>query len=371
MLKKYLLLLILLSLTSCNQQKVDPIPDISINVKNIIFMVGDGMGLAHINAARLKARHENKSFIIDTLPVTGLVNTHASNHLITDSAAAATALATGYKTSNKTIGMSPDGKKFKTILEAAQDKKMATGLVATSSITHATPAAFVAHVRSRKQQSEIAEQLLESQTDVLLGGGKAFFLPDTAADSLREDGQDLIAKAKLKGYTLLETRRELLTNSDDKILGLFAKDGLNFKESEPSLAEMTQAALNRLSKNQTGFILIVEGSQIDWASHHKNTDETIHQTILFDHAVETALNFAKTNGETLLLVTADHETGGMTINKGKLDGSRLEIRWTTKKHTAIDVPLYAYGPGAIEFTGTMDNTIIPKKLAEILNLSLD
>ena len=370
MVKKYSLLLLFLLLTSCNQQKVEPAPEPGSEVKNVILMIGDGMGLAHINAARLTVLEKNKTFTIDTLPVTGLVKTSASNHLITDSAAAATALATGHKTRNKRIGMSPFGRPLKNILEAAKEKNMSTGLIATSSITHATTAAFAAHVEHRKQQSLIAEQILDSQIDILLGGGKGFFIPKSTKESLRDDEQDLIEKARSKGYTLLESRDELLSNTDDKVLGLFAREGLKFTKNEPSLAEITKSALERVSSNPAGFFLVIEGSQIDWAAHHKDAEETIRQTVLFDEAVAVALEFAKKDRETLLLVTADHETGGMAINEGNLDGSDLQIEWTTKHHTAIDVPIFAYGPQATDFTGVMDNIVIPKKLASYLKIKL-
>lgn len=338
---------------------------------NVILMIGDGMGLAHINAARLRAKSRNKPLTIDQLPITGLVQTHSSSQLVTDSAAAATAIATGFKTKNQVVGQAPDGTKLKTLLEAAVQKGLATGLIATSSITHATPAAFAAHVKNRKMQSKIAEQLIESNIDLLLGGGKAFFLPASASNSKRDDEKHLIDLAKESGYHFVETKQMLSNTQHSKILGLFAQDGLQFSSSEPSLAEMTQFAINSLSSNKRGFLLVIEGSQIDWAAHHNKTNETIEQTLLFDDAVEVALHFAKEQGDTLLLVTADHETGGLSLLGGDLDGSALELDWTTLHHTAIDVPIYSYGPNSHNFTGVMDNTCISKKIAQPLNLSFD
>ncbi len=377
MVRKNPLLVLLLLLVSCNQPPANcdrplirPIPEPKEEIHNVILMIGDGMGLAQINAARLKARAQNRALIIDSLPVSGLVMTYSANHLITDSAAAATALATGHKTRNKHISVTSEGKHLKTILEAAEEKGLSTGLVVTSDITHATPAAFAAHVKHRNQKTKIAEQLLENGIDILLGGGRGYFLPVMNNLSFRSDRRNLIEKARNAGYATPENRNELLSTHSNKILGLFARDGLNFTENEPSLAEMTRVALDRLSRNAKGFIVMIEGSQIDWAAHHKDEEETIRQTLLFDDAVKVALDFAITDGHTLLIVTADHETGGMAIEDGHLDGSNLKIDWTTKHHTAIDVPVFSYGPGSFSLTGKMDNTELPKRIAAWLNLKL-
>lgn len=372
-----LLFPVTLFLGSCQEQQKFPSAQASDQplqiepVKNIILMIGDGMGLAQINAARWTARQQKKTLNIDTLPVTGLMNTHSLDKLVTDSAAAATAMATGYKTDNHMVAVEPDGEPIKTILEAAEEKGIATGMAVTSSITHATPAAFATHVEHREEQTLIAAQLLDSKVDVLLGGGWAYFIPASMKDSERRDNRDLLSEAQAKGYTVLKHREELLANSDDKVLGLFARDGLGTSSVEPHITEMTQAALDKLSRNNNGFILMVEGSQIDWGGHHEDLDEMIEQTLLFDQAVGTALTFAKNNPGTLLIVTGDHETGGLVIKKGKLDGSKLKMEITTDKHTPIDIPVYAYGPNANNFTGVYDNTAIATKIAAFMGLELD
>ena len=369
--RKNLLFIIILLLT-CGCHSSDQMNAADQPVKNVILMIGDGMGLAQINAARWQARQEKKSFSLDTFPVTGLVTTQSYNSLITDSAAASTALATGQKTNNGMISQDPQGRKLKTLLEATREKGMASGLVATSSVTHATPATFAAHVKHRSQQALIAEQLIEAgQPDILLGGGLAYFLPSSQKDSLRHDQKDLLAGALANGYQLVKTREQLLSASGQKILGLFANKGLEFTASEPSLAEMTQVALNQLAQNPNGFFVLIEGSQIDWAAHHNDAEEMNRQTLFFDEAIRIALKFAQQREDTLVLVTADHETGGMAITDGKLDGADLKIAWTTKHHTAVDVPIYAYGPHSAEFTGVMDNTSIAKKLAKLLLVRLD
>lgn len=191
---------------------------------------------------------------------------------------------------------------------------MATGLVATSTITHATPAAFAAHVKERRDEATIASQLLENRVNVLMGGGKRFFLPQSEAGSKRQDERDLIAEAEKVGYSFVQTKEELKASAGDYLLGLFQLGALTTHPPEPSLAEITAKAIELLSRNEKGFFLMAEGSQIDWAGHANDPDETIRQTLLFDEAVKVALDFAVKDKHTLVIATADHETGGMGIN---------------------------------------------------------
>jgi alkaline phosphatase len=265
--------------------------------------------------------------------------------------------------------MSPDGKnKYLSILEASKNKGMATGLVATSTITHATPASFASHVGSRKGEDDIAIQLLENKVNVLFGGGKQFFIPQSAQGSKRKDDRDLLAEAKAAGYAFVETNDDLKSAQEPFLLGLFQLDALKTDPPEPTLAELTDKAIETLSKNKKGFFLMVEGSQIDWACHANNFDDTIKQTILFDEAVGKVIDFALRDKQTLVIVTADHETGGLSIKGGKLDGKNLVVGWGTTGHSAVPVPLYALGPGAKEFAGVYDNTEIPKKMAKLLKI---
>ena len=337
-------------------------------VRNIIFMIGDGMGTGHITAARLRAYGTQGSLNLDRLPVVGHIRTYAANALVTDSAAAGTALSTGTKTDNRRIAMTPDGRPMYTVLEAARDHGMATGLVVTSTITHATPAVFAAHVPNRHDELAIASQLIDTGVDVLLGGGKTFFLPASQAGGSRTDGRNLIEEAKTKGYEFVDSAAALQSARGSRLLGLFANAGMTTAEPEPSLAEMTRRALEILSRSSKGFFIMIEGSQIDWASHKNNAEYTIRQTLLFDDAVKLAVDFALKNRNTLVVVTADHETGGMAINGGALDGSQLNIGWTSKQHTAVDVPVFAIGPRALDFTGVYENTRVPKLFAEYLDI---
>jgi alkaline phosphatase len=363
-------------------------------VKNVILCIGDGMGLSQVALARVKAAGLGGKLTMERLPVTGLVRTHSADSCVTDSAAAATALASGVKTKNGMVGMTPDEQAYCTILEAARDKGMATGLVVTSTITHATPACFAAHVKARAQEDKIAEQLLANKVNVLFGGGRKFFLPRSNRDSARKDALDLLAAAKEAGYLYLETADELSSAHGPYVLGLFQLGPLKTTAPEPSLALLTQTAIQILTRDveaggpksesagtsgtqpraptrKRGFFLMVEGSQIDWTCHANDAKGTVRQTLLFDQAVAAAVEFALRDGNTLVLVTADHETGGLTLigggNEDKGD-TELTVRWSTKSHTGTPVPLYALGPGAAQFAGVWDNTDIPRKIARLLDI---
>lgn len=353
---------------SCPKQ-IAPLPVSSQKkVKNIILMIGDGMSFAHIDSARIKACGARGRLNMERMPVTGLVKTHSHSHLATDSAAAGTAFATGTKTYNGAISMNPDKKPLLTILEACKDLGKATGLVVTCSITHATPAAFASHVPSRRDQNGIASQLLKNKVNVLLGGGRQFFLPKSEEGSKRNDDRNLFSEAQKAGYLIVDNKDELDRASGNHVLGLFEMEDMKTIAPEPTLAEMTLKALEILSENKKGFLLMVEGSQIDWGAHDNDTGYTNRQVLLFDEAVYVALDFALRNKDTLVVVTADHETGGMSIVDGSLTGEELEIDWATKHHTALQVPLFAFGPRASLFTGVMDNTQVPIKFAEILKI---
>ena len=356
------------NLIGAEEEVLYPLLSPDSQVENIIFLIGDGMGLSQITSARIANYGADKRLNIEKMPVTGLINTHSSNDLITDSGAAGTALATGYKTNNGMISVSPDGKRLRTILEACRDIGMSSGLVVTCTITHATPAVFASHVMSRNDEATIASQLLENKVNVMLGGGRMFFLPESEPGSKRHDERNLLVEAQKKGYLYIQTKEELGESRGNYILGLFQLGHLTTIPPEPSLGEMTDKAIELLRKNRKGFFLMVEGSQIDWACHDNDTDNTIRQTLLFDEAVKVALDFALENKHTLVLVTADHECGGMGINSGSLDGKELSIGWTTKGHSGVPVPVYAFGPQAERFMGLKDNTEIPRIFAELLGI---
>lgn len=337
--------------------------------KNVILFIGDGMGISQISAARIR-KHGTKGWLqMQRMPVVGIVRTHAQNALITDSAAAATALATGHKTMNGVVGMNPEGKVLSNFLDSAKAKGFVTGVVATSRITHATPACFLAHSMSRQWDAIIAQQVPQSGVDLILGGGRGWFMPQHVSGSLRADDLDLLAEAEQRGYTVLSTRDELEAQDSIPVLGLFALNHLKTWAPEPSLDEMTAKAISLLNQNKKGFVLIIEGSQIDWGGHANNPEVVIRQTLLLDNAIGRALKFALEDKKTLVLVTADHETGGFSVNNGGTDGQNLVFGWTTKNHTGQPVPLFAFGPGASDFLGQYDNTEVAVRIANRLGLA--
>lgn len=321
--------------------------------KNIIFMIGDGMGLAQMYAG-MTANHGHLN--IERCTVTGLQKTFSASDYITDSAASGTAMATGTKTKNGTLGKDTTGRNVKTILEYARDHGLATGLVATSAITHATPAAFIAHVKSRNQYEDIARFFIRHGPDVFIGGGQDHF-------AKRKDGENLLDSLKARGYKVIFSMDSIARVTEGKLAGLTAPvHNPPVAEGRGNmLPEATATALNILSKDPDGFFIMVEGSQIDWGGHENNQDYVISEVLDFDKAVKEALDFAEKDGNTLVVITADHETGGMAINGGSIEKGRVEAAFTTKHHTAIMVPVYAFGPGAENFTGIFDNTDIFRK----------
>jgi alkaline phosphatase len=294
---------------------------LAAQAKNIILMIGDGMGPAHVGAAWLYATRElGKNLVMTEVMNNGqtayMVNDTADS-TVTESAAAAVQMATGVKVLAKSIGVGPDGRILKTILEMAKEKGKATGLVTTSGITDATPAGFIAHVDKRSEEEKIAEQLVKSDVNVLFGGRKVFFLPE-AEEGKRKDGRNLLKEARENGYLVVETSEEMKKAEGKKILGLFNRDNMLFEidrkdSDEPSLAEMTVKALDLLGKNENGFFLMVEAGRIDHAAHHHDIAAVISDLLAFDDAVKVVYDFQKSNADTLLVITADHETGGMMV----------------------------------------------------------
>ena len=337
--------------------------------RRVILLIGDGMGVNQVALARYRAVGAAGRLHLERLPVAGLIRTCSADKPITDSAAAATALACGVKTNNGRIGTTPDGTAWQSLLEKARLKGFRTGLVATSTITHATPAGFAGHVENRGSEADIAAQMLGARVDILFGGGRKYWL--SKPDGSREDGRDLIEEAKIAGYQVVYSRDALADLIPGPTLGLFAEDGMTTYAPEPSPAEMAVAAIDLLSAKSKDwfapaprFFVMIEGSQIDWACHNNDTDNTVRQTLLFDMTVKEAIDFARRDKHTLVIVTADHETGGLLIQADKKN--RPHAEWHSKGHTAADVPLYAFGPGSAQFSGTHDNTEIPRIIARLL-----
>ena len=323
-------------------------------VRNVILMIGDGMGLAQQYAACMA---NSGNLAIERCQYVGLSKTHSANGYITDSAASGTAIACGEKTYNGMLGLTPDSIRLKSMLEYAADNDLSTGMVVTCELTHATPAAFIAHVGRRSENESIATAFTESKINVCIGGGRNFF-------ENRKDGKNLTATMQSKGFHVAYTMDEVKAVQEGNLLALLADVALEpYPDRGEMLPEAVSAAINILNQNEKGFFLMVEGSQIDWGAHGNNQEYMVNEMLDFDRAVKAAFDFAERDGQTLVIVTADHETGGLAITGGNPQTGKLVTAFATKGHTGIPVPVYSFGPGAELFTGIFDNTeFLPKVL---------
>jgi len=353
-----LICLICLLLIGCKTNKTNSATASSIKKpKNIILLIADGTGLSQISASLF---FNDKPSNYEEFPVIGLIKTSASDKLITDSAAGATAFASGIKTYNGAVGVGPDTMFVPTIVEQISKNGMSTGVVSTSSVTHATPAAFYAHVEARGSYEKIAEYLVNSPIDFFAGGGLEYF-------NKREDKQNLVSLLKSKGFAIDTTA--LKTLKSDKQGFLLAEDAMPkmLEGRGDFLPNATQLAVDHLSQNKDGFFLMVEGSQVDWGGHDNDGDYLISELIDFDNTLGTALKFAEANGETLIIVTADHETGGFTLSADNGNYNKIKATFSTTGHSATMVPVFAKGPGAELFSGIYENTEIYHKMMQLLS----
>lgn len=328
--------------------------------RNIILMIGDGMGLPQVYAA-MTASRDNLS--MTRFPHMAMVKTFSADNYITDSAAGGTALACGIKTNNGMVGMQPDSTAVKNILLIAKENGLSGGLVAACDVTHATPASFVSSVPSRKMNEEIALQYLYSDIDVFIGGGLNNFIK-------RSDSLNLVDSLENRNYQIALTMDELMNVDKGKLAGLLYPEHppkVNEGRGE-MLRQATAKAIDLLHNNETGFFLMVEGSQIDWAGHDNDLRSMTDETIDFDKAVGVTLRFARENAETLVIVTADHETGGFTNLGGNFETGEVFGKYASDNHTATPVPVFTFGPGAELFEGLLDNTDINKLMVNLLDL---
>ena len=358
---KYLAFSILFSasilfLASCNTN--DPADDTPV-AKNIIFLIGDGMGLSHLQAAWTV---NGGTLAVEQATHVGLQKTQSANRYITDSAASGTAMACGTKTKNGVIGMDSAMNEVESILKLAEQNNKATGLISTSSITHATPASFIANDSSRSNYEAIAADFLDTDIDLFIGGGLDHF-------TKRADGRDLTEELKANGYTLAASMQEVVDHTSGKLAALTAPvhnpNMLNGREDMLPLA--TKKALDLLRQDEDGFFLMIEASQIDWGAHQNNQEYVVSETRDFDRTIKLVLDFAKEDGETLVVITADHETGGMIVLNGNIQEKRVETAFTTGGHTGIMIPVFAYGPRAELFTGIYENTAFKEKFITAYN----
>jgi alkaline phosphatase len=328
------------------------------------LLIGDGMGLNCVAVSALQFKDDPfKKFT-----TVGLSITKSLDDLITDSAAGATAIATGYRTNNHYLCVDSNNKKLKTFFDFAEEKGLSTGLVVTDNVAGATPAAFFAHHNSRHDMLLITQQYLESTIDVVIGGGTKYFTPVDERDNNKVQ-KSLMDELKAKGYKFYFDYKSLNDSPpDEKIFGLFEEDNVPEAEKRDyTLGELTSVAIRHLSTNLNGFILMVEGSQIDWAGHDEESDYLVSELKDFATAVDIALSFAESDGNTLVVVTSDHETGGMAITDGSYDASDLTIDFVSDHHTAGLVGVFAKGPGEENFGGIYDNYLIGRKLFQLLD----
>jgi len=293
----------------------------------------------------------------------GFSKTYSASNYTTDSGAGGTAMAAGNKTYNGAIGVDKDTIPCKSILEYAEINGLSTGLVSTSAITHATPASFIAHNKSRDDYEGIAADFLKTDIDVFIGGGRNNF-------STRKDHRDLLNELRARNYQVIFSMDSIKNVHHGKLAGLTAPihNPAVIEGRGDMLPVATTTALNILSNNKKGFFLMVEGSEIDWGAHANNGNYVALEVIDFDKAIGNALKFAKKDGNTLVIVTADHETGGMAIVDGNYEAGTLTAQFITTNHTGIMVPVFAYGPGAELFQGIQENTEIFNKMMFLLDL---
>jgi alkaline phosphatase len=371
--KLFVFVLSLLLLGSCNRppqssalaQTYAPEPIIELPPKNVILMIGDGMGINQVSAAMFST---DQPLALEQFTFVGIQKPYSASSLITDSAAGATAFACGVKTYNGAIGVDQDSMPVKTLVEEAGENGLSTGVITTSTIVHATPAAFLAHRPSRKMTEAIAIDILSSQADLLIGGGKKYF------DQRETDLRNLYKELGSKNYQVSDyykTRLEDLDFSGREKLAYFTANGDPVPVSKgrdylPYACKMAPGFLQQ--RSDKGFFLVVEAAQIDWAGHANDSDYLIEEMLDFDRAIGELLQFAKEDGRTLIIVTGDHETGGYSLNPGS-QWKKLIPAFTSEYHTATLIPVFAYGPGGELFSGIYENTDIHKKIRQALQFS--
>ena len=325
-------------------------------VKNIIFMIGDGMGLEQISAAWVC---NGGALNLDNFTKVGIQRTYSANKLVTDSSAAGSDLATGQKTNNGMIAMNPDTVAVKSLAEEAMEKGKRAGAAVTCRVTDATPAAFFSHAPSRKLMDDIAVQMTNSGLYFLSGGGTKYW-------SGREDGVDLVGQAEAMGYTYVETKEEMMAVESGPVIAL-----MDEYELQPALdrgdilPSAVQKALQVLD-NKKGFFLMIEGSMIDDGGHDNKAGKTMEEIFDFDRTLGLVLEWAEKDGQTLVIVTADHATGGMTLLGGSIDEKKIRVNYSTTGHNGVALPVFAWGPHSEDFIGLYENAELSDKIRALI-----
>ena len=354
--------------------------------RSLILFIGDGMGPEIVSIAQVyseKARQADLNITdLANTGRAGFVTTYSNNKLVTDSAAGATALATGTKTNNGMVGTGPDGSNLENLFEKAILDGKSVGVITTTSITDATPAAFLAHSSARSDEFGIGAQIVGADAVVVMGGGRDFFLPPDGGK--RADGRNLVDEARAKGFDVVFDRDGLKARTGSRLLGLFAGEDMPFEEDRvahetPSLPEMFDEALRMLTGDPDGFVLVVEGGRIDHAEHEGDLGAALDEVFAFDTALSHAMDYQAGDSTLTIVVTADHDTGAPAFTateKGYPSADDIEkvvgdggfIRWLSGSHTGTMVPVFARGPGEDLFSGIRDNTDINHAIVSILGL---
>jgi alkaline phosphatase len=334
-------------------------PPVSNEVRNIIFMIGDGMGLEQISCAWVLNRGKLN---IDQLPVVGLHRTYCTNDLITDSAAGGTALAVGQKTALDHVGCDPYGTPLYSIFVKAQQAGMKTGCVTVCHLADATPCDFCCHNESRYDSDDLIADYAECGVDFIAGGGRDYFGPK------RQDGRDIVAEMKAKGYNYADNEEQML-NAPLPVLALMSDDNLPVAQERGDLfRHMTARCLELLDEaaGEKGFVAMVEGSCIDDWLHGNRIDLAMEETLDFDRTIGDVLQWAANDGHTLVIVTADHSTGALTLQDGNIAEGRIGVEFGNEGHNGIAVPYFAWGPGSDAFGGIMENEELGRKVMSMI-----
>lgn len=327
-------------------------------VKNVILMIGDGMSLMHVYTAWTANRGK---LWLENAQATGLSKTWAVKKLVTDSGSGGTSLATGVKTVYHAVGVDPEGKPLTSLVDVAKELGKDAGMAVTCRLWDATPCDFCCHNIDRDKEEELVGDYPTSGVDFVFGGGAQKF-------TNRKDGRDIFKELQKKGYHVSRTLDDFFAY--DKNSRIFAvpydKDTPLPDERGDLLARASMKGISLMNQNKNGFFMMIEGSQLDDYGHFNQLDLLMKETLDFDQTVGEVMKWAAKDGETLVVVTADHETGGLTLVNGNKDEGRVECCFSSKDHTGAMVPVYAFGPGAENFTGIFENTDVFKKIKKLM-----
>lgn len=339
-------------------EKIAP-PKGSGKVKNVILMIGDGMSLMHIEAAWTCNRGH---LWLENAQYTGISKTPASNRLITDSGSGGTSLATGYKTRYHAVGVDSTGRPLESLNVLAHKAGKANGIAVTCRLWDATPCDFVAHNLDRNKEQDLILDYLNAPLDYVFGGGAKYF-------EHRDDGRNIFSELEKKGYRVARTLDELWRCKSGKIYAVpYPVDTPVPAERGDLLAKASLKGIDLLNHNKNGFFMMIEGSQLDDYGHFNQLDMLMQETLDFDQTIGAVMKWAAADGQTLVVVTADHQTGGPTVLGGDYHTGTVQVNFSTRDHSGTMVPVYAFGPGSENFTGFMDNTEIFWKIKRLLGL---